>query len=337
MAKQAKVGLLVLAALVVFMMTILTLGQQQHLFERKVTYEIHFARSNGLQQGALVSLSGVSVGSVSDMRFPADPAARYIQVTVEVNSDVAPRIRENTLASIRTFGLLGDRYVELTPGTTEAPALEPGGIIPSIDPIDYEALFGQSGDIVTNIAEVTAQLKDVLGSIQRGEGLLGAMLRNKEMGEQTLADLERTMANLQSTSQSLASILQRVDRGEGIVGHLVRNTPEGRRLLADAAHAARALDQLAGRLSRGTGALPRLFEDPRFGQRALGNLDAALADLAAIADKVNRGQGTLGRLVNDPRLYEEAEGFVGGARSSFLLRLLGLGGSKPAPPQAGSP
>ncbi|HLK46141.1 MAG TPA: MlaD family protein, partial [Acidimicrobiales bacterium] len=93
MGKQTKVGLLVAAALVVFMATILTLGQQQHLFERKVTYEVHFARTNGLQQGALVSLSGVSVGSVTDMRFPSDPAARYIQITVEVNSDVAPRIR----------------------------------------------------------------------------------------------------------------------------------------------------------------------------------------------------------------------------------------------------
>jgi phospholipid/cholesterol/gamma-HCH transport system substrate-binding protein len=332
MGKQTKVGLLVATALVVFMATILTLGQQQHLFERKVAYEVHFARTNGLQQGALVSLSGVSVGSVTDMRFPPDPAARYIQITLEVNSDVAPRIRENTLASIRTFGLLGDRYVELTPGTTAAPPLAPGGIIPSIDPIDYEALFGQSGDIVTNIAEVTAQLKDVLGTIQRGEGLLGAMLRNKEMGEQTLADLERSMANLASTSRSLASILQRVDRGEGIVGHLVRNTPEARRLLADATHAARAFDELAGRLSRGTGALPRLFEDPRLGERVLGNLDAALANLAAIAEKVNRGEGTLGRLVNDPRLYEEAQGFVGGARSSFLLRLLGFGGGKASAP-----
>src|SRR5437867_3221838 len=195
-AQHLRVGLLVLAALVVFMATIFSLGQQEHLWERKVEYEIHFARAGGLLVGAGVSLTGVPVGSISEMRFPDDPGVSFILVRIKVGGDVAPRIRENTVATIRTLGLLGDRYIELSAGSADAHPLEAGGVISSIDPIDYEAVLGQSGDIVTNIVETTASLKTVLQSIERGEGLLGAMLRNRELRAATLRALQGTPARV---------------------------------------------------------------------------------------------------------------------------------------------
>src|SRR5881296_1888162 len=240
---------------------IVTLGQQEHFWERKVRYEMHFARTNGLQVGAPVSLTGVVIGSVVDMRFPADPAAAYIEVVIGVTSNVAPRLRENSVATIRTYGLLGDRYIELTTGSPDAAPVPPGGLLSSLDPIDYEAVLGQSGDIVTNIVEVTASLKDVLGSIQRGEGLLGAMVRNRELGESTLVDLQHTMANVQETSRVLEKILQRLNRGEGILGRLTRNTREVDELFTRITRAAKSLDQVTDRLNRGRGTVGKLVED----------------------------------------------------------------------------
>src|SRR5439155_1735628 len=199
-----------------------------------------------------------------------------IQVLINVKGDIAPRIRENTVASIRTLGLLGDRYIELSAGTPESPPVSPGGLIASIDPVEIEALVGQGGDIVTNIVEVTASLKDVLGSIQRGEGLLGAMLRNRELGEATLVDLQRTMTNVQATTASLAKILERVDRGEGVLGQLTGSTKESRDLIGHVRHSARSLDQLTTRLNRGNGALARLMDDEAYAHRVLGNLDRAI-------------------------------------------------------------
>src|SRR4051812_29796037 len=102
------------------MVTVFTLGQQEHLWEKKIGYEIHFARAGGLAVGAGVSLAGVPVGSVTTMRFPNDPSVPYIEVEVSVTGDVAARIRQNTVATIRTYGLLGDRYIELTSDSTEA-------------------------------------------------------------------------------------------------------------------------------------------------------------------------------------------------------------------------
>ena len=341
-SQTARVGFLVFVALAILIATIMSLGGEQKFWERKVQYEVHFARTNGLQVGAPVSLTGVTIGSVAEMRFPPDPTASYIQVLVNVLGEATPRIRDNSVATIRTFGLLGDRYIELSSGSPDAAPLPPGSLISSIDPVDYEAVLGQSGDIVTNVVEVTASLRVVLQAIERGEGLLGAMVRNRELGESTLVDLQHTMANVQDTTRSLEDILQRLNHGEGILGRLTRNTKEVDELFARVNHAAKSLDQLSDRLNRGRGTVGKLMEDEAYATRVLGNLDTALKDLKDVAEKLDRGDGTLGKLVNDPSLYHDAKALVGTARRSWLLGVYkgvsGLwpfgGGTEGTPPQA---
>jgi phospholipid/cholesterol/gamma-HCH transport system substrate-binding protein len=335
--RQVRVGLLVFVALVIFMVTVFTLGQQEHLWERKIRYEIHFARAGGLAVGAGVSLAGVPVGSVTSMSFPSDPSVPYIVVWISVTGDVSARIRQNSVATIRTYGLLGDRYIELSSDSSESPPVPPGGLIASIDPVDYEALLGQSGDIATNIVEVTASLKTVLGAIERGEGLLGAMVRNRQLGEATLVDFQHTMANLQGTTRSMDEILQRVERGEGLLGRLTRKTKESDALIANVERAASALDRLVTRLSKGHGALPRLMEDEDYARRLLGNLDRITTDLASVTGKLQRGEGTLGKLVNDPSLYQDTRSLLGRARKSWLLRILGGGGEPTSGPEPSPP
>src|SRR5437899_12441249 len=254
-AQTARIGFLVFVALAILVATVMSLGGEQKFWERKIQYEVHFARTNGLQVGAPVSLTGVTIGSVAEMRFPPDPTASYIQVLVNVVGDAAPRIRENSVATIRTFGLLGDRYIELSAGSPDAAPLPPGGLIASIDPVDYEAVLGQSGGIVTNVVEVTASLRVVLQAIERGEGLLGAMVRNRELGESTLVDLQRTMANVQDTTRSLEEILDHVNRGQGVLGQLTGDTREAKELAAHIRRAARSVDEFRTRLNRGKGTL----------------------------------------------------------------------------------
>jgi len=317
--QTVRIGFLVFTALCILVATIMSLGGAQKFWQRRVQYEIHFARTNGLQVGAPVSLTGVTIGSVAEMRFPSDPGADYIQVLINVIGDVTGRIRESSVATIRTYGLLGDRYIELTAGSPETSPIAPGALIQAVDPVDYEAMLGQSGDIVANIVEVTASLKVVLQSIERGEGLLGAMLRNKDLGEATLVDLQKTMSNVQDTTRSLDDILQRLDRGEGVIGRLTRNSRDVDELFARVTRASKSLDELTARLARGHGTLGRLVDDDAYATRFLGNLDETVKDLHDVARKLDRGDGTLGKLVNDPSLYDEAKGLVGGVRKSWLL------------------
>jgi len=339
MGKQTRVGALVLGSLVIAGVAIFMLGRQEHLWERKVDYELRFARTNGLQTGAPVSLSGVPIGSVDRLHFAADPTTNDILVGVRVDADVAARIRTDTKATIRTLGLLGDKYVELVPGNDpNADAIPAGGQIPTGNPTDYEALFGQSGgDIVTNVVEVTAALKDVLQTIQRGEGLLGAMVRNREFGDRTLESLQGTLANLHDTTGTLDRLLQHVDRGEGVLGKLTRDD----KLAKSLERSLESLERVTKRLERGQGAVMRLVDDKAYGDRVLTKLDRVADDLAQVAEKLNRGDGTLGKLINESTLHDEAQQLVREVRSSWVVRLYqglrGLwpsGGKEPAPPGA---
>jgi phospholipid/cholesterol/gamma-HCH transport system substrate-binding protein len=338
MAKETRVGTLVLAALVIAGVTIFLLGRQQHLWERKVHYELRFARTNGLQTGAPVSFAGVPVGSVDQLRFAPDSTKNEIVVDVSLDAQVAPRVHTDTIATIRTLGLLGDKAIELAPGNDpNADAIPAGGRIPSIDPTDYEALVGQSGgDIVTNVVEVTAALKDVLQSIQRGEGLLGAMLRNREFGDRTLESLQDSLANLKRTTAALDHILEHVDHGDGLMGRLVRDPT----LAASLDRSLQSIERVTRRLEHGKGAAMRLVEDEAYGDRVLAKIDRATEDLAEVAHKLNHGDGTLGKLINEPTLHDEATGLIRDVRSSWLVRiyegLRGLWPSGGTPPAKGT-
>jgi phospholipid/cholesterol/gamma-HCH transport system substrate-binding protein len=317
MTKEARVGSLVLAALVIAGAAIFLLGRQQHVWERKVEYAVHFARTNGLQRGAPVSLSGLPIGSVDGLRFATEPGARHIEVAVEVDAEAAARIRTDTRATIRTLGLLGDKYIELVPGDDpDADAIPAGGLIPSVDPVDYEALMGQSGgDIVANVAEVTAALRDVLQTIQRGEGLLGAMVTNREFGSRTLENLDNTMASLKATGASLDRIVGRIDAGEGALGRLVTD----QKLAQSLEHSLLSLERVSRRLERGRGAAMRLVDDKEYADRVLSKLERTVDGLAQITDKLNRGQGTLGKLINESSLHDETQRLVRQVQRSWLV------------------
>src|SRR5262249_27446061 len=262
---------------------------------------------------------GVPIGSVDWLHFAGDPTKNDILVGVRVDADVAPRIRTDTKATIRTLGLLGDKFIELVPGgDPDADAIPAGGQIRAVDPTDYEALVGQSGgDIVSNVVEVTAALKDVLQTIQRGEGLLGAMVRNREFGDRTLESLQGTLANLHATTGTLDRLLHHVDQGEGVLGKLTRDP----KLASSLEHSVQALERVTKRLEHGQGAAMRLVDDKAYGDRILAKLDKTTDDLAAVAAKLNHGNGTLGKLINDSSLHDEAQSLVREVRSSWSVRL----------------
>jgi phospholipid/cholesterol/gamma-HCH transport system substrate-binding protein len=316
-----RVGILMSGALALLMLGLMLIGQGRNLFQRRVGYSIHFARTTGLLVGAPVALTGVNVGSVVDIVFPDDPEAHYIGVEIEVARGVADRIREDTVAAIHTQGILGDKYVELSAGTPTAPVREPGTVIPQRDPVDYEAVLGRSGDIVTNIVELTASLRAILQAIDRGEGLLGAIVRDRERGELTFADIRQTLANIAETTGHVARVTAAVEDGEGFLGALVRDTERAEGIIMRLSRSADNLERFTRELVESEGLLPRLARDREFGNRVLDNIDTTTEDLAAITERVRRGEGTLGALINDPTLYNETTAFVRTTRKSWTYRL----------------
>ncbi len=336
--RALRVGLTVVVAVALAMAGTFLIGREQRFWERKQSFEIRFTRINGLRISSPVSLAGVDIGSVQSVSFPKDPSVNYVAVSVNISGRAASRIREDSLARIRTIGLLGDKFVEISGGSPQSPMLPPGSIIPSADPIDYEALLGESGDIITNIVETTSSLKNVLAAVEQGEGLFGQLVKNREQGATTLADLQRTVAHVEATTASLERMIKNVESGKGAFGVLLTRGEETRRLLTSLNHAASELERLTAQLASAQGTLPQLIRDKDYAQALLRDLRDAAANLAEFSEKINHGNGTVGQLVNDPSLYHEAKGLVSSTRGSWAFSLYqGIRGLLPPYGSSGSP
>ncbi len=358
---QMKVGLLIVTALIILGATIFLMGKERRFFENKVPFEIHFSRTIGLREGAPISLTGVRVGSVESLTFSPNVQDNYIVVQVKLVSEVAPRIRADTVARIRTQGVLGDKYIELSGGSADSEPLPAGGLIAAVDPIDYEGLLGESGDMVQNIAAVvaslrtilqsaeegkgllgqivapqhekkwtetannlrsaSASLKNILHSVEKGEGLMGQLVRNKETGREVMEDLQAGLHQLRAASESLQKTAQKIERGEGTLGTLIQDPHAGKEILANLRRSASNLESVTRQLREGDGVLHRLIMDKSYADRVLGHLDKTTKDLAQITGRIERGEGTIGALVNDPELYQEAKGLVGDAKGSWLFSI----------------
>jgi phospholipid/cholesterol/gamma-HCH transport system substrate-binding protein len=316
-----RVGVFLAVALGLFMTGLMLIGEGENWLERKVRYAIHFPRTTGLMVGAPVALVGVNVGSVVDIDFPSDPAMDFIRVVIEVKRTVADRIREDSLAAIQTQGVLGDKYIEISAGSPTSPPRAAGTVLPQVDPVNYEAVLGRSGDIVTNVVELTASLRAILQAIDRGEGLIGAVVRNRERGELTFEQIQATITNLAAVTAHAERILAAVEDGEGLLGVLLRDTTRAEAIVARLARATDNFERFTERLNSSAGLLPRLIEDPVLGDRVLANMDATTTDLAEITGKIRRGEGSLGALINDPRLYDETTALVRGTRTSWTYRM----------------
>ncbi len=355
--RRLRVGLFTAGLVVLLGLSILLLGKKQQLFVRQVQYLGRFNYVGGLVPGAPVWLNGVVVGSVEEVILPGDPGEREITVVFSVAARVARRVRADSRLRIRTLGLLGDRYLELTSGSPSQPRLEPGAVVASEEPTDLAAVIAQGGDAMTNVQAITSSLRRVLDRIERGEGMLGQLTVDPESGRRAVrsfyalleeseglvrdlragkgalgrlvadpalqASLVDDIAGIARSGRRIADLLARdLERDDSLLAGMLRD-PQGRdrlqRTLEDLAAAGAAVAGVARELAHGRGTLGRLVGDEAFAEEFLADLHALAANLRSISEKLDGGQGSVGKAINDPQLYEDLEKVVRGVKQSRTL------------------
>ncbi|HYK42258.1 MAG TPA: MlaD family protein [Thermoanaerobaculia bacterium] len=359
-ARRFRVGIVVLFALIAVMSGIFMVGRRANLFKKKFPYETRFDSASGLVTGNPVRLNGVTVGNVIEVVLSPDPADRTVRVVYDVDRRAAPRLRKGTRASIKTIGLLGDKYVDLEGGTAEESEVPIGGVIPAAPGAGIEKLLEGSGDLVGDLAAIARSLKNILGRTEQGKGFLGALTSDSQESDKLGNDLHATLGNLNV-------ILKKINSGQGLVGRLLidekygketadslreavrsvqgvfgkideqmrTNTgaipalladPEGKKkvygLLDNLSTAAVSLAGVTNQLEKGNGALPLLIRDERFGKELTRNLQNFSRRLDSIGKKLDEGSGTAGKLINDPAIFDAAHDLVVGVNESKLLRWL---------------
>jgi phospholipid/cholesterol/gamma-HCH transport system substrate-binding protein len=348
--RNLRVGALTIAALALLGVAILAIGKRQQIFTPHTRYHTSFSNVTGLQSGAHVRLSGVDVGFVERIHLSTDPDDERITVRFTVDAAYTERIRTDSSASIKTIGLLGDKYLEVRSGSPRAERILEGGMVPGKDPAEVEELVAGGEDLMANLLNITSSLKVILERVEAGEGLLGELTR-------TPADEEKLSQMVKGTLVTLRTILERVEAGEGLVGrmltdaemaddlyataHTLRLTgatftrdlerddsayaalfrdPETATLVRESLTALRDATQAMAaafeELASGEGTLPRLMQDKEYADEFLDDLQALMQHLRSAMQKLDEGDGTLGAFINDPQLYQDLENVIRGVENS---------------------
>jgi phospholipid/cholesterol/gamma-HCH transport system substrate-binding protein len=359
--KTIRVGALVTSAAVVLMVFLFFIGSEQKVFSRKNEYKVRFIDASGLAEGNPVKISGVTVGVVRDIYLPRDPKQKDVDITLMVDRKYADRIRGDSRARMKKLGLLaGDSYVDISPGTPRFDPLEPGSLIPPARQTNVEQILSSGEDLVDNFVQISYSLKNILGRVDRGEGLIGELTSQPEtkqrMTDTFLATLNKTNAILShiesgkgvigklvyddkygesltdsvrqvaASLQSVASNVQHgFESGQGALPAML-NDPEGKKkvyeLIDNLRTTSANLATFSATLQNGQGLVPRLMTDKQYGDQALTEFSTLVHQLNDTVGKLNSGQGTVGKLVNDPSVYESINDILIGINESKLLRWL---------------
>jgi phospholipid/cholesterol/gamma-HCH transport system substrate-binding protein len=135
---EMAVGVFIIVGILALAYLSVKLGRLEVIHTGGYTLYADFSDIGGLRPGASVVIAGVPVGSVKSMRLNRD-----YQALVALNIDRGVTIQEDAIASIKTKGLIGEQYVQITPGGSEK-NLPPGGMIRETEPaLDIQGLISK--------------------------------------------------------------------------------------------------------------------------------------------------------------------------------------------------
>jgi phospholipid/cholesterol/gamma-HCH transport system substrate-binding protein len=204
MSRTARLGVFILGTLAILAVGIFIIGGKKYLFTPTYTLKTNFASVAGLDAGADVMVGGVHSGMVQAINLP-HKSTDQVTVVMELDESTRDIIRQDSVASIQTEGLLGNQYVAVSFGSSDKPEVKSGDTIGSIPPLEMSALLdkangllGQGQTAMVNINKVAEHLNSVTAKVDNGSGTVGALVNDKALYE----NLDQTASNARSAAFS---------------------------------------------------------------------------------------------------------------------------------------
>ena len=285
--EQLKVGVVILAALGVLGVAIYKLGQAANLFHHRYELVAYLANANGLMPGGTVLVAGQFAGTIKSIEFlPVDnDTTRNLRLRLGIDASLHDQIRGDSKAKVRTLGLLGDKVIDISIGTPRYGVLRPGDTIAVAPSLDYEAVLAQAAGAVSDMVDLTHDLRKLTGGIIAGEGTIGQLMTNRALYDQFVGTMAR--AN---------SMLTKFENPNGTVAHLLDDPTLYNRFVTLIGSA----DSLVVALNNKDGTIGKLLRDDSLYVHFVGMAQAG----DSLMKVLSNGQGPLARFMSDPTLYD---------------------------------
>jgi phospholipid/cholesterol/gamma-HCH transport system substrate-binding protein len=211
------VGMFVFVALMVMTGFIVFIGGTG-FFQGEYTLKIRFEDARGLNVGAPVYMSGILIGRVSSKGLPK--GEKGVDVSLSVSKKFKEHLRQDSLATTTTTGMLGDQVVVVSPGTESFDLLKDGDFLKRKDEKKLEDYLATGGNAVESLAKAAFQINVMLEAMNKG-GRIEKIMSNLETMTGTLSSGKED--SLTPAIKSLNRILAKVEKGEGTLGALIND------------------------------------------------------------------------------------------------------------------
>ena len=271
--QNIKVGLLVLAGLIFFTLALYMIGKKDNLFKAGFTLNANFKDVKGLLIGNNVRFSGINIGTVKDLLIINDST---VKVVMNIQEKARKHIRKNTIASIGTDGLIGNKIVILSSNSGHSTVVQNGDEIKTISPFDSDASLRNLEDTGSEITVIAKNIREISERIKNSSSLWN-FLADETMGPElrsTFSNLYQLSANVNGISEDIKFILKDLKYGNGNLAVLIKDTTL-HKLRGD-------LNKILDDINSGKGTLGTLFSD----ETAASNLQNTLSNVKIISDSL---------------------------------------------------
>ncbi|HOC42616.1 MAG TPA: MlaD family protein [Thermoanaerobaculales bacterium] len=287
MTPTAKIGLFMLVALVVLGLFILEIedirigaGRQR----QPVT--ARFPSAAGIDRKAAVRIAGVRVGKVEEVRLDGVDAVLELSLYADV------RLHQDASAQVVNMGILGDKYVEILPGSPGTPLLAPGTELRGSVPPSFDDVMRTASAIGDDVKQVTASLRSSAGG-EQGAARLAEIIENiRELTASLKVLIAQNQANVNATTENFRAFSETLrDELPGIAEKMNRLADQLNEVVYDNRDNAQASLENIRELSE--------------------KLQSTADNLDSITGKIAAGEGSIGKLVNDDETVDNLNQTLG--------------------------
>jgi phospholipid/cholesterol/gamma-HCH transport system substrate-binding protein len=289
------VGIFTIVAVALFGAGLFLIGNQHKAFSHHVIFYTNFQNVEGLTKGAKVKVGGIDAGEVEDVQIPSSPAQKF-RLKMNVDDRLHGLIREDSLVTVETEGLVGDKFLLIHQGSEHASEARAESTLQSKEPFEMSKLLEQAqgimnqagttmnqlqgtmndvrGHLDTTLDTATSTIKNVNGVVQdvrRGKGSVGMLIEDRA----TAADVRQSVANIRQTTEKLNGSSTRIDNilADAQSRQLVGKMDD---TLTNAKSATHNLDQTSQQINT---TLKSAFAQDQYGEDAGTNLQQSFTNI----------------------------------------------------------
>ncbi|HEY3138050.1 MAG TPA: MlaD family protein [Blastocatellia bacterium] len=231
--KKVSIGIFVVGGLILFGVGMFLIGDRHQIFARHVDYYSEFVNLAGLATGAKVRVAGMDAGQVLSIDVPDSPSSQF-RVKWRINEKLRGLVREDSVVSIGTEGVVGGTFLAVRPGSAGSVEAEALATIPSKEPTELSDLVSRGAGLLNDaqgmlrevgpklglaldtVTSTVSNVNDVVAAIKEGHGTVGMLLSDDALAKEIRVSLATSASNIREVIGDLKD-------GRGVAGMLLRD------------------------------------------------------------------------------------------------------------------